>query len=75
MSPTHALTIAQVAVRLRQGLRSRALVEEALELIDTGGGAYVSVAAARARADAADSDRRLAAGAPRSLLEGVPVSV
>ena len=68
-------TIAEIAVRLRQGLRARALVEEALGRIADAGGAFVSVAAARALADADDSDRRLAAGAPRSILEGVPVSV
>jgi len=68
---------------LAQGLRERrfaaaAVVESCLERIariDPTLNAFVSLDAEGARRAARDSDARFAAGAPRSMLEGIPISV
>jgi aspartyl-tRNA(Asn)/glutamyl-tRNA(Gln) amidotransferase subunit A len=68
---------------LAQGLRERrfaaaAIVEACLERItriDPTLNSFVHVDAAGARLAARDSDARFAAGAPRSMLEGIPLSV
>ncbi|WP_307278198.1 amidase [Labrys wisconsinensis] len=71
--------IGELAAALRAGrITAEALVERSLGRIARLDGAlnsFVALDEAGARAAARDSDRRLAAGAPRSPLEGIPLSV
>lgn len=72
-------TIGELAAALNAGrLTSRALVERCLARIAALDGrfnSFVALDEAGALAAARESDARLARGAPRSLLEGVPLSI
>lgn len=72
-------TISALAARLRSGaLKAETLLDERLARIhrlDSRLNSFVFLDAAGARKAARESDARLAAGAPRSALEGVPLSV
>ena len=71
--------IAEIAALLRsRDLTATALLEERLDRIrriDPQLNSFVFVDEAGARKAAAESDARLAAGKPRSALEGVPLSI
>ncbi|MCB8877630.1 amidase [Acidisoma silvae] len=71
--------ITGLAAALRAGaLTAEALLDRALARIAAGDGAlnsFVALDDAGARAAARDSDRRRAAGAARSALDGVPLSI
>lgn len=72
-------TIVQLAASLRNGeVSASRLLEETLERIrriDVKLNSFVHLDVAGARKDAHESDARLAARAPRSELEGVPLSI
>jgi len=71
--------IGELARQVRAGeVSSRELVERSLRLIEAGDGrlgAVVALRSEQALAEAADSDRRRAAGEPPGPLEGLPVLV
>lgn len=68
--------IKQIALELRAGgVSAASLVNLAIERIEAAPSAFLKVYAQAAREAAAESDRRLASGQARSLLEGVPVSI
>jgi aspartyl-tRNA(Asn)/glutamyl-tRNA(Gln) amidotransferase subunit A len=73
-------TLATLAALLRSGeTSSRALVEQALERATRKGGegtrAFTRLYAEQAIAAARESDSRFVRGAPRSPLEGLPISI
>ena len=78
MDPT-GLTIHETLDALRQGaLRASALVEASLvriEALNSALGAFLSVSADAARAQAAAVDARLSRGEPLRLLEGIPLAI
>jgi aspartyl-tRNA(Asn)/glutamyl-tRNA(Gln) amidotransferase subunit A len=71
--------IGEIAAALRSGaLTSEALLERTLERIERQNRAinsFVAVDQAGARAAARESDVRLAQNTPRSLIEGIPLSI
>jgi aspartyl-tRNA(Asn)/glutamyl-tRNA(Gln) amidotransferase subunit A len=77
--PLHTLSVAEAGRRLRTGtLTSTQLTEHALARIAALDGdirAFVTVTAARARADADRADRELAAGRDRGKMHGIPYAL
>ncbi len=78
MSDLTALTIAEIRKGLAgKAFKARELADAYLAAIDAANpklNAYIAVTADQARASAADSDRRIAAGEARAL-EGVPLGI
>lgn len=78
MNETHRLDIAGLQLAYVAGKAKPSEVVDhylaRIDTLDTALGAYVEIDRAGARAGAEESDRRVAAGAPRAL-EGVPVAV
>jgi aspartyl-tRNA(Asn)/glutamyl-tRNA(Gln) amidotransferase subunit A len=71
--------IGEIAAALRSGaLTAEALLERCLERVgrlDPVLNSFVAIGESQAREAARESDRRLAAGATRSPLEGIPLSI
>jgi aspartyl-tRNA(Asn)/glutamyl-tRNA(Gln) amidotransferase subunit A len=71
--------VSALGAGLREGhLKAEALLDRTLDRIgkiDPSLNSFVSVDEAGARTAARESDRRLAAGKPRSALDGIPVSI
>lgn len=74
-----ASSIAQLAPRIRAGdISSETLTRACLERIEAGNaslGAFITVTADLAIAQAREADREIAAGTYRGLLHGVPISL